>query len=52
MIEFLIFGPLLGSLIAGLSHRSIGENAATIIATSIVVLAALISWLFFLIYYP
>ena len=48
MIEFLIFGPLLGSLIAGLLHRSIGENAATIIATSIVVIAGLISWVVFL----
>ena len=48
MIEFLIFGPLLGSLIAGLLHRSIGENVATIIATSIVVIAGLISWFVFL----
>ena len=48
MIEFLIFGPLLGSVIAGLTHRSIGENAVTILATSIVAIAALISWLVFL----
>ena len=48
MIEFLIFGPLLGSLIAGLLHRSIGENNATIITTSIVVIAALMSWFIFL----
>ena len=48
MIEFLIFGPLLGSVIAGLMYRSIGENAATILATSIVVLGALISWVVFL----
>ena len=48
MIEFLIFGPLLGAVIAGLLHRSIGENAATIIATSLVVMAGLISWVIFL----
>ncbi len=48
MIEFLIFGPFLGSLISGFMHRSIGENASTIIATSIVVLGALISWIVFL----
>ena len=48
MIEFLIFGPLLGSMIAGLTHRSIGENAATLFATSIVVLGAIISWVIFL----
>ena len=38
MIEILIFGPLLGSLIAGFMYRSIGENVATILATSIVIL--------------
>ena len=48
MIEFLIFGPLLGSVIAGLTHRAIGENAATILATSIVAIAAFISWIVFL----
>ena len=48
MIEFLIFGPFLGSLISGFMHRSIGENAATVLATSIVVLGALISWIVFL----
>ncbi len=48
MIEFLIFGPFLGSLISGFMHRTIGENTATILATSIVVLGALISWIVFL----
>ena len=48
MIEFLIFGPLLGSVIAGLLHRSIGENVAIIIATAIVVIAGLASWAVFL----
>ena len=48
MIEILIFGPLLGSLIAGFMYRSIGENVATILATSIVILGAIISWFVFL----
>ena len=48
MIEFLVFGPLLGSLISGFMHRSIGENGATILATSIVILGAFISWVVFL----
>ena len=48
MIEFLIFGPLLGSIIAGLTHRSIGENAATLFCTSMVVLGAIVSWGIFL----
>ena len=48
MIEFLILGPFLGSLISGFLHRSIGEKVATILATSIVVLGALISWIIFL----
>ena len=48
MIELLIFGPLLGSLIAGFMHRSLGENGVTILATSIVLLGALISWFVFL----
>ena len=37
MIEFLIFGPLLGSLISGFMYRSTGENVAIILATSIVI---------------
>ena len=48
MIEILIFGPLLGSLISGFMYRSIGENVATILATSIVLLGAIISWFVFL----
>ena len=48
MIEILIFGPLLGSLIAGFMYRSIGENVATILATSIVIIGAIISWFVFL----
>ena len=48
MIEFLIFGPLLGSLISGLMYRSIGENVAIILATSIVIVGAIISWIVFL----
>ena len=48
MIEILIFGPLLGSFIAGFMYRSIGENVATILATSIVILGAIISWFVFL----
>ena len=41
MIEFLIFGPLLGSLIAGFMYRSIGEDAAIFFATSIVIIGAI-----------
>ena len=48
MIEFLIFGPLLGSLIAGLMYRSIGEEVAIFFATTIVIIGALLSWIVFL----
>ncbi len=48
MIEFLIFGPLLGSLISGLMYRSLGEDVATVFTTSIVIIGALISWIIFL----
>ncbi len=48
MIEFLIFGPLLASLISGFMYRSIGEDAAIILPTLIVIICALVSWIVFL----
>ena len=50
METILLFAPLLGALIAGFGHRVIGEQVAIVTATSLLFLAAALSWLIFLTY--
>ena len=48
MVKFILFGPLIGALIAGFGWRFIGEKAAQILTTGILFLACLMSWITFL----
>ena len=48
MEKFILFGPLVGALIAGFGWRFIGEKAAQILTTGILFLACLMSWITFL----
>jgi NADH-quinone oxidoreductase subunit L len=44
----IVFGPLVGSIIAGLFQRYIGDRAAQIITTGLLILSALLSaWVFY-----
>ena len=47
MEKFILFGPLVGALIAGFGWRFIGEKAAQILTTGILFLACLMSWIIF-----
>ena len=47
MAYFVVFGPLLAAIIAGLFQRQIGDRAAQIITTGTVILAALFSVVLF-----
>ena len=47
MYHAIVFLPLIGSLIAGLFGRSLGARPAEIITTSLMVIAALLSWVAF-----
>ncbi|WP_017930614.1 NADH-quinone oxidoreductase subunit L [Robiginitomaculum antarcticum] len=40
----IVFGPLLGALIAGLFGRKIGESAAMSVTTAFLILSAVLSW--------
>ncbi|CAM3278648.1 NADH-quinone oxidoreductase subunit L [Paracoccus nototheniae] len=48
MLQFILFAPLLGALIAGFGWRLIGERGAQILTTAILFAAAALSWLVFL----
>ena len=48
MATILLFAPLLGAIIAGLFWRVIGEKPAQIIATGLLFLSAVLSWILFL----
>ncbi|MGR3755872.1 MAG: NADH-quinone oxidoreductase subunit L [Tranquillimonas sp.] len=48
METIILFAPLLGALIAGFTHRMIGEKAAQYTATGLLFLACLLSWIVFL----
>ncbi|MFN3846304.1 MAG: NADH-quinone oxidoreductase subunit L [Paracoccaceae bacterium] len=48
MATIILLAPLIGSLICGFGWRIIGERAGQIITTSLVFLAALLSWVIFL----
>jgi len=48
MATIILFAPLIGALICGFGWRLIGEFAGQVIATGLVFLAALLSWVIFL----
>ncbi|MGR3486112.1 MAG: NADH-quinone oxidoreductase subunit L [Paracoccaceae bacterium] len=52
MLTILLFAPLIGALIAGFGWRAIGETGAQWVATGLLFLAALLSWIVFLTYDP
>ena len=48
MATIILFAPLIGALICGFGWRLIGEKAGQVITTSLVFLAAALSWYIFL----
>jgi NADH-quinone oxidoreductase subunit L len=48
MAQIILFAPLIGAILAGFGWRIMGERAAQILATSLVFLAALLSWVIFI----
>ena len=48
MAMMIFFAPLIGALICGFGWRIIGEEAGQIIATALLFLGALLSWVIFL----
>jgi len=48
METIILFAPLLGALICGFGWRLLGERPAQVVATAMVVLAAVLSWIVFL----
>ncbi|MDB6181344.1 NADH-quinone oxidoreductase subunit L [Paracoccus fistulariae] len=48
MVQFILFAPLLGALIAGFGWRMIGERAAQLLTTGILFACAAFSWIVFL----
>ncbi|MFY0690951.1 MAG: NADH-quinone oxidoreductase subunit L [Paracoccaceae bacterium] len=48
METIILFAPIIGALICGFGWKFIGEKAACIVATSLLFLAAVLSWIVFL----
>jgi len=48
METILLFAPLVGAIIAGFGWKMIGEHAAQWVATGLLFLSALLSWIVFL----
>jgi len=48
MAQIILFAPLIGAILAGFGWRIMGERAAQILATSLVFLAAVLSWVIFI----
>jgi NADH-quinone oxidoreductase subunit L len=48
MIQAIVFFPLLGALIAGLGGKAIGHRGSEIVTSSLLVVAAVLSWIVFL----
>ncbi len=48
METLLLFAPLIGALICGFGWRLIGEQAACVVATGLLFLSAILSWIVFL----
>ncbi|MEM9319786.1 MAG: NADH-quinone oxidoreductase subunit L [Pseudomonadota bacterium] len=52
MESILLFAPLVGALLCGFGWRLFGETAAAVIATSLLFLACILSWIIFLSFDP
>ena len=48
MVQFILFAPLIGALIAGFGWRTIGEKAAQYLTTGILFVCCALSWIVFL----
>lgn len=48
MATIVLFAPLLGAIIAGLFWRAIGEKPAQVVATALLFVSAILSWVIFL----
>ena len=48
MATIILLAPLVGALICGFGWRFIGEKAAQVFTTSMIFLAAFLSWIIFL----
>ena len=48
MATIILFAPLIGAILCGFGWRLIGETAATWIATGLLILSAVLSWIIFL----
>jgi NADH-quinone oxidoreductase subunit L len=48
METILLFAPLVGAIICGFGWRLIGEQAACVVATGLLFLSMLLSWVVFL----
>lgn len=48
MAQIILFAPLVGAILAGFGWRIMGERAAQVLATALVFLAALLSWVIFI----
>ena len=47
LITIVVFGPLLGAIVAGLFGRRIGNMASQTLTTGLLILAAVLSWTIF-----
>ena len=52
MLTIIFLAPLVGALICGFTWRMIGERAACVVATGLLFLACLLSWIVFLTHDP
>jgi NADH-quinone oxidoreductase subunit L len=48
MAQIILFAPLVGAILAGFGWRLMGERAAQLLATGLVFLAAILSWVIFI----
>jgi NADH-quinone oxidoreductase subunit L len=48
MLSLILFGPLIGALVAGFGGRALGDRAAMLFTTGVLFLACLLSWVVFL----
>ena len=48
MYKIILFAPLVGALIAGLFGRRIGDKAAQIVTTALLLLSGILSWVAFI----
>src|SRR5690554_1497724 len=48
MIQAIVFLPLIGALVAGLTGRVIGHRPAEVLTSSLLIAAAVLSWIVFI----